>query len=111
MAKLKTSELRQIAQELGLIENTGTRQKNNGTLSFVDPVASTENMLVSYTVHTNGYIRRNFKYRKQNWYNQNTCYQLNRQVKYNGMTQRLLATPLEQVAILYLSTVNYRKNK
>jgi len=109
MANLKTSELRQIAQELGLIENTGTRQKNNGTLSFVDPVASTENLLVSYTVHTNGYIRRNFKYRNAPAFN--TCYQLNRQVKYNGMTQRLLATPLEQVAILYLSTVNYRKNK
>jgi hypothetical protein len=111
MAKLKTSELRQIAQELGLIENTGTRQKNNGTISFADPVVSTQDCIVSYTIHSNGYIRRKFEYANPTWYRQNQHYQLNRQVKYNGMTARLLATPLEQVAILYLSTINYRKNK
>jgi len=117
MANLKSTELRQIAQELGLIENTGARHMRNGTLSFVDPVASTTNCTVSYSVHSNGYVRRNFRY--AGW--PNICYQLNRTRKvkrvsqYSGttysVTERILATPLEQVAILYLSTINYRKNK
>ena len=107
MANLKSTELRQIAQELGLIENTGARHMRNGTLSFVDPVASTTNCTVSYSVHSNGYVRRNFRY--AGW--PNICYQLNRTRKEDNRTRRILATPLEQVAILYLSTINYRKNK
>ena len=124
MTNLKTTELRQIAQELGLIENTGTRHKNNGTLSFLDPVASTTTLTVSYSVHSNGYVRRNFRVSRNLKLNALGCYQLNRTRKvekisqYSGntyiktiKTERIMATPLEQVAILFLSTINYRKNK
>lgn len=123
MTNLKITELRQIAQELGLIENTGTRHKNNGTLSFLDPVASTSTLTVSYSVHSNGYVRRNFRVSPNSRFTFG-CYQLNRTRKvekiyqYSGntyiktiKTERIMATPLEQVAILFLSTINYRKNK
>jgi len=123
MVNLKTANLNQVAEELGLINSTSPTQRRNGTVSYIDPVTSTTAVTIMYTVHSNGYVRRNFKYRKQNWYNKNTCYQLNRTrknyntIEINGKsfrhesTERILATPLEQVAILYLSTINYRKNK
>ena len=117
MANLKTSELRTVAQELGLIESTTARQEKNGTMAFVDPVMSTKDCIMSYTIHSNGYVRRKFEYKESSWpYNQNAHYQLNRTditKTRDGRrhTARILATPLEQVAILYLSTINYRKNK
>lgn len=122
MANLSKPELRLVAQELGLMECTGTRQENNGTMAFVDPVASTTTCTVTYTVHTNGYVRRNFSYKNRHGLNpRRECYQLNRTRKttrkstYDGreyvMTERIMATPLEQVAILFKSTINYRKNK
>lgn len=121
MANLAKTELRLVAQELGLIECTGTRQKNNGTMAFVDPVASEYHRTVKYTVHSNGYVRRNFLYKNRARLSQRReCYQLNRTRKtarksvygreYTGV-ERIMATPLEQVTILFKSTINYRKNK
>jgi len=116
MANLAKTELRMVAQELGLIESTNARQEKNGTMAFIDPVMSTQNCIMSYTIHTNGYIRRKFEYAEQHWYSQNQHYQSNRTINTvhpNGgkSTQRIPATPLEQVAILFKSTINYRKNK
>ncbi len=114
MAKLAKTELRLVAQELGLIESTNARQEKNGTMEFIDPVTSTQACITSYTVHSNGYIRRKFTYANPTW----TCgvehYQLNRTTKeaayWEGprMTVRIMATPLEQVAILFKSTINFR---
>ena len=121
MVNLKTANLNQVAEELGLINSTSPTQRRNGTVSYIDPVTSTTAVTIMYTVHSNGYVRRNFRYSKNNKFN--TCYQLNRTrknyntIEINGKhihlqsTERILATPLEQVAILYLSTINYRKNK
>jgi len=121
MANLAKPELRLVAQELGLIESTNSRQARNGTMAFIDPVCSTSKCITSYTVHTNGYVRRKFTWANPTWYRNVEQYQLNRTRKttrkstYNGreytMTERIMATPLEQVAILFKSTINYRKNK
>ena len=116
MAKLAKTELRMVAQELGLIESTNDRQEKNGTMAFVDPVASTTRCIVSYTIHSNGYIRRKFSYTNPTIYRNVEQYQLNRT---NTTTyrdgrknvERIMATPLEQVAILFKSTINFRKNK
>ena len=113
MAKLAKTELRLVAQELGLIESTSARQEKNGTMAFVDPVTSSTTLTTSYTVHSNGYIRRNFEYRNRHGLNPHRDrYQLNRTAtsQYGGR-ERIMATPLEQVAILFKSTINFRKNK
>lgn len=121
MAKLAKTELRLVAQELGLIESTSARQEKNGTMAFVDPVTSSTTLTTSYTVHSNGYIRRNFEYRNRHGLNPHRDrYQLNRTHKTTResvygreytTTDRIMATPLEQVAILFKSTINFRKNK
>lgn len=115
MAKLAKTELRMVAQELGLIESTNAKQEKNGTMAFVDPVASTAGCIVSYTIHTNGYIRRKFEYAHEAWPTKNGHYQLNRTERNTSkygkeLTKRIMATPLEQVAILFKSTINYRNN-
>lgn len=114
MAKLAKTELRLVAQELGLIESTNARQEKNGTMEFIDPVTSTQACITSYTVHSNGYIRRKFTYANPTWTRGVEHYQLNRTTKeaayWEGprMTVRIMATPLEQVAILFKSTINFR---
>jgi len=116
MPKLAKTELRLVAQELGLIESTNAQQERNGTMAFVDPVCSTTTCIMSYTIHSNGYIRRKFTYTNPNWIRNVEQYQLNRtnitrDRDGRNATQRIMATPLEQVAILFKSTINYRKNK
>lgn len=115
MANLAKTELRMVAQELGLIESTNSRQERNGTMAFVDPIMSTQDCIMSYTIHSNGYIRRKFVYANPTWTRHQNHYQLNRQErtpdKYGRYaTKRIMATPLEQVAILFKSTINFRKN-
>ncbi len=116
MANLAKSELRLVAQELGLIESTNARQEKNGTMEFIDPVMSTTRCIMSYTVHSNGYIRRKFSYTNPTMYLNVEHYQINRTKRYTDrfgrqLTERIMATPLEQVAILFKSTINFRKNK
>ena len=117
MPKLAKTELRLVAQELGLIESTNNRQERNGTMAFVDPVMSTQECRMSYTVHSNGYIRRKFEYANPTWYRNVDHYQLNRTQEVprigsdwtRSAKRRIMATPLEQVAILFKSTINFRK--
>ncbi len=111
-----------IAQELGLIENTTPRQAARGTISYVDPVASSQDVMVGYSLHESGYIRRFTRYVGGT----NTLrprfshYQLNRQEREevrgflsNALvgytTERIPASPLEQLGILSVSVFNYRK--
>ena len=120
MPKLAKTELRLVAQELGLIESTNAKQERNGTMAFIDPVMSTTSCIMSYTIHENGYVRRKFQKTHEvldtNHYWPTEHYQLNRtnitrDRDGRNATQRIMATPLEQVAILFKSTINYRKNK
>lgn len=123
MPKLAKTELRLVAQELGLIESTTPTQKKNGTMAFIDPVMSSSTSIMSYTIHTNGYVRRKFQKTSYsidtNRYWPTEHYQLNRTQEVprigsdwtRSAKRRIMATPLEQVAILFKSTINYRKNK
>ena len=52
------TDVDRIAEELGLINTTSDRQVKNGTIELTDPVTSTTNERVTYTLHENGYIRR-----------------------------------------------------
>lgn len=117
MPKIAKTELRLVAQELGLIESTNARQERNGTMAFIDPVCSTTKCIMSYTIHSNGYIRRKFSYAHPTWTRRDEHYQLNRTQEVprigsdwtRSAKRRIMATPLEQVAILFKSTINYRK--
>jgi hypothetical protein len=117
-------QVSRVAQELGLIENTSDRQKQNGTISYVDPVVSTTGTTVGYTLHESGYVRRfcvnNDRNTSTYLYRTAGHYQLNRQERIpvtNGRTadilrystERIPASPLEQLAILTVAVLNYRK--
>jgi hypothetical protein len=52
------ADVDRIAEELGLINTTSARQVKNGTIELTDPVTSTTNKRITYTLHENGYIRR-----------------------------------------------------
>ena len=52
------TDVDRIAEELGLINTTSARQVKNGTIELTDPVTSTTEGRVTYTLHENGYIRR-----------------------------------------------------
>ena len=111
MKKVLAAELRMVAAEKGLIECTSPRQEQRGTLAFVDPVVSTDQTLVQYTIHTSGYVRRKIEYLSLRSYRSNTPdnYQLNRTYRTPQGVERILATPLEQVAIFYKSINSYRE--
>ncbi len=106
-----------VAEEIGLLNATNYRHEKNGTIAYIDPVTT-----AVYTLHTNGYIRRT--HRQAMWYNgsmQNVTYQLNRTRKVSKpfaygdktgfvkCTERIMATPLEQLALLTTSVISYRK--
>ena len=90
----------ELGEALGLKFISSNRQVQNGTLRFYDPV-----MHCAYSLYESGYVRRETNVSGR-------IYQLN-QVKrhktpYGWRSERLLATPLEQLGILAKSVLLFR---
>jgi hypothetical protein len=89
---------------------------------------------VFYTLHSNGYIRRRVRYTEKTtsgWYKHSrkqNIYQLNRTefnynpwpskdsngnpiIRFNKTKARIMATPYEQLGILFSAVNNYRNKK
>lgn len=98
-----------VAEEIGLINATNSRHENNGTIAYIDPVVSSTSCVVTYTLHTNGYLRRNFRYSNRHGLNpRRDCYQLNPIKRTNLGTERIMMSPLEQLGKLTTSVISYR---
>jgi len=97
----------EFANNYGLIETTTARQKKNGTIQLSDPTAN-----VSYTMHQNGYVRRKLvTYRSRNDHYQlnrvKTMWEVTNRWRYS-YTERIMATPNEQLGILASAIPSYR---
>lgn len=115
-------DVQRIADELGLIVTTSSRQEKNGTVELTDPVISNTRHLVVYTLHENGNIRRRHHYPagtkhpsgftfKQGY---NVAELLNRRKyskdQYGYRTYKFLpANPTEQLGILTNRVLKYRE--
>ena len=47
-----------VTESLDLLEITSPRQVKNGTIEFVDPMSSTEDKMVLYTMRETGFVSR-----------------------------------------------------
>jgi hypothetical protein len=94
----------EFASNYGLTVDTNERQAKNGTISLYDPLGPCR-----YTLHTNGYVRRKYLSGDQ--------YQLNRVKMVKAVhsnitfvtTERIPASPNEQLGILASVIPSYRK--
>jgi hypothetical protein len=99
---------------MGLEFISTPRQVENGTLCFYDPETDTR-----YSLHESGYVRRHI--RTSDWMEEWKTYQLNRTTQATVIyvnsrgkeqsydcTQRILATPDEQLAIFVRRVLSYR---
>lgn len=86
-----------VADSMGLEFISTPRQVDNGTLMFRDPETNTR-----YSLHESGYVRRHLPNTR--------AYQLNR-VQHSRWSSphRLLAHGDEQLGIMVISVINYRK--
>jgi hypothetical protein len=100
-----------LAEELGLIESTSKRQKELGTLEFVDPVASSEGLAVRYQMSESGWTRRREVYTSASGRKWRSLGQLlnERVTTKTGKTFRVRAERNEQLALLLRGVVSYRK--
>jgi hypothetical protein len=83
--------------EGGMYNSTSARQKKNGTIGITDMRTG-----VTYTLHTNGYIRHNDLNGWAPWGLEKRSWQLNRTASagMSGMRLRIMATADEQIIIL-----------
>lgn len=101
------NDVDRVAEELGLINTTSKRQAANGTIELTDPVTSSTNQRVTYTLHENGYIRRRIHLG-------GSPYLLNRRpftLTPGGFRRYSSATPAgpnEQLGILTARVLKYR---
>lgn len=102
-----------VAEELGLLEATNSRHEKNGTIAYTDPVTG-----CTYTLHTNGYIRRTTRYFSRHGSTFRQVYQLNptRKVrtgegKWNYYTERVMMSPWEQLGKLTSCTISFRETR
>lgn len=108
------TDVDRIAEELGLINTTSARQVKNGTIELTDPVTSTTEGRVTYTLHENGYIRRRIHFNPNarhvcgflygTGYSQS--YPLNHRRSNDSPTP---AGPMEQLGILTNRVLKYRE--
>lgn len=101
----------QIAEEIGLIESTSPRQKELGTIEFVDPVTSTDGFVLKYQLNESGWVRRREEYLSRSGYNARSMANLlnERITTKSGKTYRVRAERNEQLGLFIKGVVKYRQ--
>jgi hypothetical protein len=101
----------QIADELGLIESTSPKQKEMGTLEFVDPVTSSEGFALKYQLNESGWVRRREEYISRSGRKLRSMASLlnERVTTKTGKTYRVRAERNEQLGLFIKNVVKYRK--
>lgn len=99
----------QVAEELGLLVSTSPTQVSNGTIELTDPIASTENYRLIYTMNEAGWVARRKLYNAGRYTDRGAGHLLNEQVKTKtGRYYRVRAERNEQLGLLVRGVIRYR---
>ena len=99
----------QVADQLGLLVSTSPTQERNGTIELTDPMASTENYRLIYTMNEAGWVARRKLHNTGRCTYRDTGHLLNEQVKTKtGRYYRVRAERNEQLGLLVRGVIRYR---
>jgi len=99
----------QVAEELGLLVSTSPTQESNGTIELTDPVASTGDYQLIYTMNEAGWVSRRKLLNTSRGSYRGPGHLLNEQVKTKtGVYYRVRAERNEQLGLLVRGVIRYR---
>lgn len=99
----------QVAEELGLLVSTTPTQESNGTIALIDPVVSTENYRLIYTMNEAGWVARRKLHNTSRCTYRDHGHLLNDQVlTKTGRYYRVRAERNEQLGLLVRGVIRFR---